>query len=164
MTEKKSSSKVLWIVLAVLGGIGCLGCAGVVVVMVMMGNIWTRTAASAKSWEAETEGQTLALAVERYCRETGQLPGAAGPVPPTPGGATKQIGDFAADPTFAELGFSIADPVYYTYSLVPAGTDTVRVVVNGDLDEDGTQSTFGWTCGTDCVCRPEPRSDDQLGE
>lgn len=163
MADKKSS-KVWIIVLAVLGGIGCLGCVGVGAVMLMMGGIWSQSAAVAKSLEAQDQGQALAFAVERYCRERGSLPPAAGPVPPAPGGATTQLADFSADPTFTELGFSIADPIYYSYSIEPAGAGSVRVVVHGDLDEDRTLSTFAWTCTSGCTCQPEPFGDDQLTE
>jgi type IV pilus assembly protein PilA len=55
-------------------------------------------------------------------------------------------------PTWNALSFSIADPHYYSYQYLSSGTGTssqftARAV--GDLDGDGTQSTFERSGGSD---------------
>lgn len=91
------------------------------------------------------------------------------PVPATPG-ATKQRFDESLDGsgTFQAIGFTIADMVYYSYSLdsavvsgatgtncvleidTPAyGTAVYTLAANGDLDGDLTLSTFEVAIQTD---------------
>ena len=48
------------------------------------------------------------------------------------------------DPSWVALQFSVDDPHYYSYDYIAAGTppDTFTARANGDLDCDGTFSTF----------------------
>jgi type IV pilus assembly protein PilA len=90
-------------------------------------------------------------------------------VPATPG-STKQRFDEAADGsgTFSAIGFTIADMVYYSYSLASApvqgatgancvletdtttyGTSVYTLAANGNLDADGVESTFEVAVQTD---------------
>lgn len=56
--------------------------------------------------------------------------------------------DFSKDPTFSQMGFSSADPVYFSYTFV--GVDRCRFSggpaftarAEGNLDEDSTRSLF----------------------
>lgn len=59
--------------------------------------------------------------------------------------------DWSAEPrSFQDLGFAIADPIYYQYEIVSAmagcggvaGQDLYSFQAMGDLDGDGTQSLF----------------------
>ena len=79
--------------------------------------------------------------------------------PATPGSSKQQFND-RSQPTWIDLGFTIADLVYYSYSLdaqtlgagandcvLNGATPVANTVVytmraNGDLDEDNTESTF----------------------
>jgi prepilin-type N-terminal cleavage/methylation domain-containing protein len=80
-----------------------------------------------------------------------------GPLPATPG-KNKQM--FPDDPTFRALGFNIADPIYFAYSIHNTGgtskcdnpstsIDLYTFSANGDLDGDGVQSTFELAAGSD---------------
>jgi type IV pilus assembly protein PilA len=82
----------------------------------------------------------------------------SGPFPAAPG-AQKQTHAFSAEASFAALGFSVADPVYYGYQITAngggdacataAGTaDVYTFQAFGDLDGDGTQSTFELAVGS----------------
>lgn len=84
--------------------------------------------------------------------------GSSGRVPATPG-ADKQYGDFASDPTFEALHFSIPDPVYFSYQIRAKGGKGApalckRVVgpaytlqAVGDLDGDGDRSLYELATG-----------------
>jgi type IV pilus assembly protein PilA len=77
-------------------------------------------------------------------------------VHPTPN-ATKQKFEVAANSASEALGFSIADYVYFGYGINgststcgwAANANVYTFVANGDLDGDGTQSTFELAAGTD---------------
>jgi len=80
----------------------------------------------------------------------------AGPVPATPT-ADKQAFTPATDSSFRTVGFSIADFVYYSYTLTSAGagckkaasTDSLYTAqAEGDLDGDNTKSTFQLAIGS----------------
>ncbi|HEX7481763.1 MAG TPA: prepilin-type N-terminal cleavage/methylation domain-containing protein [Polyangiales bacterium] len=79
--------------------------------------------------------------------------------PPNPSGTKNK---FVAAGGFKALGFSIGDFVYYGYGIQSIGqvnqlvckdqanlTDVYTFYANGDLDSDGTQSTFELSVGTD---------------
>ncbi len=78
-----------------------------------------------------------------------------GPLPATPS-AVKQKIDFSADTSFQALGFSVADPVYYGYTVagsagacgVAAEANVYSFQANGDLDGDGAQSLFELAVGS----------------
>lgn len=72
---------------------------------------------------------------------------------PTPGSQKQR---FEAGTNARALGFSIADEVYYGYGLVgtqrcgwSAADSVYTFFAHGDLDGDGTQSTFELAAGTD---------------
>lgn len=148
--EKKKSNTLLWVV---LGGGGCLvliACTGILAAVAIPSFIgYTQ---KSKAAEASANLASLAAAVESQCQMTDGLPGAAGPVPPSPG-AEKQLGDFASDPVFADLGFGPMDPVYYSYGIRPDAPGTVKLYARGDLDGDGVTGEQTWTCSAaGCRC------------
>ena len=75
-------------------------------------------------------------------------------LPATPG-SQKQDGNFDSDRTFKALSFRLADPVYFAYevdgaNLCTAGPniDAYTFFAYGDLDDDGTFSTFSFEAAT----------------
>ncbi len=110
----------------------------------------------AKTAEAHSNLGTLAIQVENYCRDNGQLPRHAGPVPLTvpEAGKVMAYADFEADPGFRDLGFAPADPVYFRYQVISV-PDSVIIRAEGDLDGDGFTSLFERTCSrATCGCGP----------
>ncbi|MDW8245064.1 MAG: prepilin-type N-terminal cleavage/methylation domain-containing protein [Sandaracinaceae bacterium] len=76
----------------------------------------------------------------------------------TPGPHKTQLDfDMTEPASFRALGFTIADPVYYQYAITGVGAmcgntpgmDLYTFVAMGDLDGDGTQSTFQLAAGSD---------------
>lgn len=160
--SKKRAPTILWI--AIAGG-GCLmlvACTGILAAIAIPAFVsYTQ---KAKSAEARANLGELSYAVESHCRLTGRLPDQAGPVPPRPSDR-KQIGDFSADPVFAELGFAPADPVYYSYGIRPGLAGHVTLYAHGDLDGDGIVGAQTWTCGVaDCTCAADHVDPSQLTE
>jgi hypothetical protein len=149
--RKKPS--ILVIVLVVIGlcftcicGVGIASSLGIPIAI-----NYTRRA---KTEEAHHYLRELRIAITAHCEvRRGGSPIAAGPVPATPS-ATKQVGDFAADPGFATLRFRIADPVHYSYSVTPEPAGAYVLAAEGDLDGDGTRSRFEVRCDATCACSP----------
>ena len=84
----------------------------------------------------------------------------AAATPPVPPSGDKITFDFLSQTSFAALGFTLADPFYFRYgidsgrgdmciSAAPADTNVYTFYARGDLDGDGTLSTFEMACGTD---------------
>jgi type IV pilus assembly protein PilA len=80
---------------------------------------------------------------------------AAGPIPATPNDQ-KQVGLFGANASYMALGFTIDDPVYYSYSIIGggavcafgmAGDPVYTFGAMGDLDADMALSTFELATG-----------------
>ena len=110
-----------------------------------------------KTSEASTNIMILARGAESYCNDglNGGYPVApAGPLPAGIPGSVKVTAPFASEPTFSALGFAPADPVYYSYSAVPDGAGGLKLIANGDLDDDGVLSTFESHCDPSCRCSP----------
>ena len=86
-----------------------------------------------------------------------------GPLPVAIGRA-KVTTDFTLDPSFADLGFTIADPHYFRYtinstapgcdSMRGANVEIYRFVGEGNLNGDAVFSFFELTCGVNA--RNEP--------
>jgi prepilin-type N-terminal cleavage/methylation domain-containing protein len=83
--------------------------------------------------------------------------GAAARTPADPS-SQKVIGGFSAEPSFASLGFSVADYVYFGYGIESIGSDCGRgantaavytFTAEGDLDDDGENSRFELVAGSD---------------
>lgn len=81
---------------------------------------------------------------------------AAGPLPPVVNG-NKQQYDFSTNTSFASLDFSIADFFYYQYEisgssdacgLAAGNLNLYTFIARGDLDGDGTKSTFELATGS----------------
>ena len=51
------------------------------------------------------------------------------------------VGQWATSPEWASLGFALDGPHYYQYSC-PASSTSFAATAQGDLDGDGTRSTF----------------------
>jgi hypothetical protein len=123
----------------------------------------------AKTVEARTNVAMIVRGVESYCAAerasptgavTNELPPALAPTLASPG-PEAQITTLA--PGWADVGFSVADPLRYAYSIErPSGTIAV-VVAEGDLNGNGLRSRFESTCtlaGTSCTCTPVSATDE----
>ncbi len=74
-----------------------------------------------------------------------QFPSGDGPTPAAPGAGVKTSGGDWTTETWQALKFSLADPHYFAYTYVSAGTSSASAFTaraEGDLDGDGIQSLF----------------------
>ena len=109
--------------------------------------------------EAHYSLATLRSLVEIRCADTGALPPPTGPEPPTPRSDRQ---GFRGTTGFSDLGFSPADPVYYSYAIEPS-PGGIRVVARGDIDGDGVLSELWFTCSASpCACDPDVSVRDEL--
>ena len=103
-------------------------------------------------YAAERTGAGLSGSVVAGCT--------VGPTSLTPAspGPQKVPGNFGARASFAALGFTIADYVYYGYGIDSIGSDCGRsantgnlytMFAEGDLDGDGARSRFELAVGSD---------------
>ena len=156
------TNRKLWIVVGALAvcGILVIPCLGITAAVAIpaFGGYGRRS----KTAEAHATLAALASAERAYCEEHGAYLAPAGPVPPSPG-ALRVLGDFAGDPTFAELGFSPPEPVYFRYAIERDARDpqAIRLVAQGDLDGDGNLSTFARRCGPACTCAEAAEVSDE---
>jgi type IV pilus assembly protein PilA len=115
------------------------------------GNLNSLFKSAASYMSSERTGQGIATEGRTYCTV------GADTVTPTPT-ANKQ--PYVGGPNATALGFSIADFVYFGYGITtPEATgkcgwganqaEVYTFVANGDLDSDGTMSTFELAAGTD---------------
>ena len=82
---------------------------------------------------------------------------AAGPLPDGNPGADKRQFNYTTNASFGQLGFSVADPHYFSYEIADsssacANTQNATLYTMqafGDLDGDGTNSTFELAVGSD---------------
>lgn len=147
--------------IALLVGVG-VGCVCVVGAMALM----IRAARHATEVEHVEEGEStvreLALRVEASCSgpfvvrgidsAPRGLPGPAGPTPPLRG-REKRLGEWG--PEWSAIGFALADPTYFSYSIVREGPDILVVRAEADIDADGIRSRFESRCiwdGHSCAC------------
>lgn len=109
-----------------------------------------KAAATYYAGERGDQGMTGSVAV--YCTVDD-----GGPVPVMPG-SQKQV--VPVDTSMRAIGMTIGDPVYYSYGLItasgtgscgnsPNNSNLYTFYANGDLDGDGTFSTFELAVGTD---------------
>lgn len=154
---KKKRSGALMALVLVGGCLGVVFVGGVLAAIAIPSFVsYTRRS---KTAEAQMYVQELKARVMEHCAANGALPPAAGPVPAAPG-ELKQIGDFASDPVFAQLGFAPPDPLYFSYAIRPR-PGAVVVVAEGDLDADGSRSRFESTCtASPCSCSPVAVTDE----
>jgi prepilin-type N-terminal cleavage/methylation domain-containing protein len=114
-------------------------------------NAMFKNAASYYSAERAQKGQTASVSL--HCTVSD-----AGPLPADPQTQKQRMPN--TDPNFREIGFSIADFVYYGYGLATeTGVGTCGGTLNdstvytlyaiGDLDDDNTTSTFELAVGSD---------------
>jgi prepilin-type N-terminal cleavage/methylation domain-containing protein len=106
---------------------------------------------TAAYYSGDLAGKAVTSTVTGYCT----IPN-AGPRPVTPSGDKKK---FTADTAFTGINFFIADYVYFSYGINSAGSSVCGHTANttslytyyahGDLDGDGTMSTFELAAGTD---------------
>jgi len=114
-------------------------------------NIEVMFKGTASYYSGDLAGQGVASTVTGYCTIAN-----AGPRPATPTGDKKK---FTADAAFRGINFMIADFVYFSYGINSAATSVCGHTANtdslytyyahGDLDTDGTLSTFELAAGTD---------------
>jgi len=109
-----------------------------------------RTASSYYVAERATQGLSSSLVA-------GCTVGPASLTPASPG-SQKVRGDFSANPSYAALGFTIADYVYYGYGVASIGAgcgrsanmgDLYTMFAEGDLDGDTTRSRVELAVGSD---------------
>jgi prepilin-type N-terminal cleavage/methylation domain-containing protein len=105
-------------------------------------------------FEREFSTGAVGAAVDSRC----PIGAAAGPLPATVPAGNKVPSLWSNDPNFTALGFSVAEPTYYSYTAtpaintcqIPAGTALVYTnLAQGNLDADATNSTFQVLVGTD---------------
>jgi len=158
--KKKNTGVIIAVVVVAALVVGCF-CTGILSAIAIPA--FTGYIRRAKTVEATSNLRSLARLEQRYCEEHGNWLVPAGPVPVTPT-ALKQLGDFASDPAFTELGFAPADPIYYSYSIVrdDSATGGIEIIARGDLDGDGVTSTFAVTCGSGCTCASNPFMENEL--
>jgi type IV pilus assembly protein PilA len=108
------------------------------------GNLNAMFKSATSYFVSERSGQGVTATTSSYCLV--QKDGASAPATPK---ADKQA--FVATPSQNQIGFQIADFVYYAYRIdgpaaatcgVTDGTAAYTFVANGDLDGDGVLSTF----------------------
>src|SRR6188508_1671660 len=106
--------------------------------------------AAATYYSGDRSGQNFTSSVTGFCTVND-----AGPRPQTPGRTKLK---FSADANFRAIHFSIADFVYFSYSVessgascghTPGNPSLYTFRANGDLDADTTMSTFELAVGTD---------------
>jgi type IV pilus assembly protein PilA len=100
-------------------------------------------------YSAERTGQGITASSGGRCRVAGTT------VEPAVPAGVKVTHDFSTNTTFGALGFSVADPVYFGYSVASGGSACGVVApgglysfrAEGDLDADGTDSLFELSVG-----------------
>ena len=118
----------------------------------VMGNLNAMFKNAASYYAAERSWQGQITTTAGHCTVSDAVPS-----PLTPG---KQKQVFQGDDSFRALGFTIADLVYFSYGLasqngisgcdhVPRDASLYTFYANGDLDGDGTWSTFEFAAGSD---------------
>lgn len=155
-TETKSSSKgLIALIVAAVLVLGCVPGIGILAAIAIPAFIgYTKRA---KITEARSNVRLLAASAQRRCAmeridPTGGptqngLPGPAGPIPATVPAGTAVVAtqELTANPVFSELGFAPAEPLRYSYEIASEGT-AIIIRARGDLDGDGTFSTFETRC------------------
>lgn len=144
----KSGASTVVIVLVVLffGGICMLGVLAAIAIPA-----FTRYVKRSKTSEATMNISAIYAAEVSYFNRSMELPGAtvAQFVSCTPShaqvpAAVRVAGDWTT-PGWVALGFSAPTPTYYQYTVIATGSGrnaTVTIRATGDLDGDGTPSTF----------------------
>lgn len=99
---------------------------------------------------SDLAGKSISATISGYCTI-----GDAGPRPPTPSDSKQK---FEGDANLKALSFHVADFVYFSYGISSAGgrcdnsantSNLYTFYANGDLDGDGTMSTFEFAAGSD---------------
>ncbi len=148
--KKGNTALIIGIVLAVLS-VPCIGCIAAVAIPAFVGYL-----SRAKTAEATAHLEELYRGAAAYYAEEHFAPDGTVLTRCTVGSAiTSNVPSAAktalADvpPSFAALGVTLSDPVYYQYEIVsvpgcdhPAGTPLYSFRAHGDLDADGTRSLF----------------------
>ncbi|MEM9069027.1 MAG: hypothetical protein AAGE52_11005 [Myxococcota bacterium] len=148
----KKDRTVVWI-------LRCAGCLVIVCVLAILASIaipaFINYVKRSKTAEAHTNITQLASRLEASCDPVrGYAIQTAGPLPAVPG-SNKQSANWSADPGFSAIGFDPGGPTYYRYEITSNGENrTVRV--QGDLDDDGTLSTYEIQCYGGCRCDSQP--------
>lgn len=107
---------------------------------------------SSKTAEADANLDAMAEAVVAFCQQNAHLPSPTGPVPPPPAPGPEKIAVDPANRSFAEIGFTFSEPVYFAYSIRPRRSGSIDLVAEGDLDGDGVRSRYSRRCTGDCRC------------
>lgn len=157
MSEKKQglSGFAKAMIAASVAGALCIPCTGILAAVAIPGFIgYIRRS---KTAEARANITLIRHGIDAYAMEervaaAGQLETGVLPetLPATPRvesiGAMKQTWPLDANPGWAAIGFQPMEPLYYAYSVTTdrtAGTVVIEAV--GDLNEDGTHSSFSQT-------------------
>jgi len=159
--EKKTSFGLIAIVVIAGGSLVCVAFIGILAAIAIPA--FVRYTRQAKTSEARSNIRAMALSEASYYEERTSLVTSAGPVPPSPG-PTKQLPAFSSDPGFSALGFAPSDPVYFSYAITPdpAVPGGAILRANGDLDGDGSLSTFEVHCRANGDCDPVPMTTNEF--
>jgi hypothetical protein len=160
--QSKSSNKKIIAIVAIIG------CCLVPVLIMFIGILsaiaipaFVKYTRHSKTIEAKENLSILKMKVIDYCTDKGHLPSPAGPVPLSPRGEPQTPLFDKDEGGFAEVGFSITTPCYYSYQIESFG-DGIRLVALGDLDGDGVHSEYAYVCNPDCSCTDSVEIKDEL--
>ncbi len=143
-----------------------VGCVWLAVPLVFCGGFFALGAFSAyeqDAWgnrasEASALVPILANSVTLFCPRmhdpgASPFPDAMGPTLARPGSAAQMP---SLDPRWRLLEFHPSQPQYYAYSIERPDASTLRVVAEGDLDDDGVRSRYTVDCtavgANACTC------------
>jgi hypothetical protein len=133
--------------------IGCVGlvilatpCVGFVAIAAF--SAYTQSTVGNRLAEASATVPVLANAVTHYCQRmhdpgASPFPDAMGPTLTTPGSAAQMP---TVDPRWHTLEFGPNRPQYYAYSIERPDASSLRVLAEGDLDDDGVRSRYEVAC------------------
>jgi type II secretory pathway pseudopilin PulG len=164
LPKKKSRGAVFWVLVLGGGFFVCLACTGVLAAIGVPA--FMKYVRGSKTSEADSNLRSIFTNVAVYATQehydpalslgaraagaTASLPPSAPRTPATPPCGVATTWPFDADPAWQAIGFAPPDPIRYAYEY-ERGLDsrTFAIRAYGDLDCDGTYSTFELTGGLD---------------
>ena len=149
MSEKKNLSGFAKVMIAAsVAGALCIPCTGILAAVAIPSFItFTRRS---KTVEARANLGAIRMGITARAMEVDRSQRLPASLPATPPAeyvsALKQAWPSDADPGWGAIGFQPSEPLYYAYSVTSdPSTNTVTIEAVGDLDDDGTHSSFSQT-------------------